>query len=38
LLRETMKIAGFLPYDEEWWHFTLKEEPFPNLYFDFIVN
>jgi len=38
LLRETMKVAGFLPYDEEWWHFTLKEEPFPNLYFDFIVN
>jgi D-alanyl-D-alanine dipeptidase len=35
LLREIMTSHGFLPYDKEWWHFTLKGEPFPNTYFNF---
>jgi len=36
LLRKIMQKASFVPYDKEWWHFTLKDEPFPNTYFDFI--
>ena len=23
---------GFKPYDCEWWHFTLENEPFPDTY------
>ncbi len=34
-LRKVMVDAGFKPYDEEWWHFTLKDEPFPDTYFNF---
>jgi zinc D-Ala-D-Ala dipeptidase len=30
--------AGFRPYNKEWWHFTLANEPFPNTYFDFPVR
>lgn len=37
ILQELMVQAGFAPYDEEWWHFTLKDEPFPETYFDFPV-
>lgn len=29
---------GFMPYQEEWWHFTLKNEAFPDTYFDFDVE
>lgn len=35
LLRELMIQNGFVPYDKEWWHFTLKNEPFPTTYFNF---
>ena len=35
LLQKIMIKHGFLPYAEEWWHFTLAKEPFPNQYFDF---
>ena len=35
LLQKIMIKHGFLPYAQEWWHFTLAEEPFPNKYFDF---
>jgi len=38
LLRKTMLDAGFLPYAEEWWHFTLANEPYPDTYFDFEVK
>ena len=34
-LRKLMMDAGFRPYSEEWWHFTLNDEPFPDTYFDF---
>ena len=34
-LRNTMILNGFLPYEKEWWHFTLKNEPFLDKYFDF---
>lgn len=38
LLRNLMIKYGFLPYEFEWWHFTLKSEPFPETYFDFPVE
>ena len=34
-LRKLMMDAGFRPYSEEWWHFTLVDEPFPDTYFNF---
>ena len=38
ILREAMLRHGFKPIGEEWWHFTLKNEPFPNTYFTFPVK
>lgn len=38
ILREAMLAHGFKPLDEEWWHFTLGNEPFPNTYFTFPVS
>lgn len=38
LLRRLMLKNGFKPYENEWWHFTLRDEPFPNQYFDFPVK
>ena len=38
LLREVMINHGFKPLREEWWHFTLEKEPFPNTYFDFPIR
>ena len=38
ILRSTMLRSGFAPIDCEWWHFTLKDEPFPDTYFDFPVS
>ena len=38
LLKLVMERHGFAPFDKEWWHFTLKDEPFPNTYFDFPVR
>ena len=38
LLQNAMKRAGFIPIDCEWWHFTLEDEPFPEVYFDFPVQ
>jgi D-alanyl-D-alanine dipeptidase len=29
-----MEAAGFVNLPEEWWHYTLKDEPFPDTYFD----
>ncbi len=37
-LRKVMLANGFKPYDNEWWHFTLKNEPFPKTYFNFPVE
>ena len=36
-LREIMLDSGFLPYEAEWWHFTLEDEPYPDTYFTFPV-
>lgn len=38
VLADAMRVRGFIPYDKEWWHFTLRNEPFPNGYFDFPVR
>ena len=38
ILREAMLAHGFNPLDEEWWHFTLKDEPYPDTYFNFPIN
>ena len=37
ILQQAMIRNGFLPYECEWWHFMLKDEPFPDIYFDFPV-
>ncbi len=34
-LRAKMMDAGFAPITTEWWHFTLKNEPYADTYFDF---
>ncbi|PPF20938.1 D-Ala-D-Ala dipeptidase VanX [Rathayibacter rathayi] len=33
-----MLDSGFQPYPQEWWHYTLADEPFPDHYFDFPLN
>jgi D-alanyl-D-alanine dipeptidase len=38
LLAAAMRRRGFRPYDREWWHFTLRGEPYPTSYFDFAVR
>ena len=38
LLRRIMESSGFLSYDCEWWHYTLKNEPYPDTYFDFPIS
>ena len=38
LLRNAMEKHGFNAYEKEWWHYTLKNEPYPETYFDFPVS
>jgi D-alanyl-D-alanine dipeptidase len=38
LLQSVMVRNGFETLDCEWWHFTLKDEPYPDTYFEFPVN
>jgi D-alanyl-D-alanine dipeptidase len=38
LLRALMEKHGFAPLEQEWWHFTLRDEPFPDIYFDFPIR
>src|SRR5690606_23497483 len=38
LLQTVMLKHGFRNYPKEWWHFTLRGEPFPDTYFDFPVR
>jgi zinc D-Ala-D-Ala dipeptidase len=33
-----MGACGFSSYDCEWWHYTLKDEPYPDTYFDFLIT
>jgi zinc D-Ala-D-Ala dipeptidase len=32
-----MEDSGFERYDCEWWHYGLRDEPFPDTYFDFPI-
>jgi D-alanyl-D-alanine dipeptidase len=36
-LRSIMEDCGFGSYEREWWHYTLKDEPYPDTYFDFPI-
>ncbi len=38
LLHGLMKRHGFTPHPLEWWHFTLRDEPFPDTWFNFSVQ
>ncbi|APG66436.1 peptidase M15 [Tenacibaculum todarodis] len=38
LLRTVMLKNNFRPYVNEWWHFTLRNEPFPKTYFNFPIK
>ena len=38
ILRNAMERAGFQGIDSEWWHFTLKDEPYKDTYFNFDVE
>ncbi|NCO62276.1 MAG: M15 family metallopeptidase [Flavobacteriales bacterium] len=38
LLQNVMLRHGFRNYPKEWWHFTLRQEPFPDTYFDFVIE
>ena len=33
-----MIAAGFKGLETEWWHFTLRDEPYPETFFDFPVE
>jgi D-alanyl-D-alanine dipeptidase len=37
-LRSIMEACGFHSYEHEWWHYTLKIEPYPARYFDFPIT
>ena len=37
ILKRAMERYGFIPYLQEWWHFTLRHEPY-RKYFDFVVR
>lgn len=38
LLKGIMEACGFQAYEREWWHYSLKKEPFPERYFDFEIR
>ena len=38
LLQRVMLQNGFRNYPKEWWHFTLRNEPYPETYFDFPID
>ena len=38
LLVTLMEKHGFRNYTREWWHFTLETEPFPDTYFNFVIE
>ena len=37
-LQSAMTRNGFAPIDCEWWHFALRDEPYPEIYFEFPVS
>lgn len=38
ILRDAMVRHGFRGISTEWWHFVLKNEPYPNTYFTFVIE
>ncbi|MBO7675137.1 MAG: M15 family metallopeptidase [Atopobiaceae bacterium] len=38
MLQKVMVRNGFEPYECEWWHFTLKDEPYPDTYYSVPVS
>ena len=38
ILRGIMEDCGFTAYEQEWWHYSLRDEPYPNRYFDFPIE
>lgn len=38
ILKEIMEESGFSACDCEWWHYLLKDEPYPDRYFDFPIE
>jgi len=38
LLKRVMEKHGFTNYANEWWHFTLDNQPYPKTYFNFPVR
>ena len=38
ILREAMLACDFLPLENEWWHFIVNPEPYPETYFDFPIR
>jgi D-alanyl-D-alanine dipeptidase len=37
-LCSVMEAGGFERYDHEWWHYALRDEPYPDTYFDFPIR
>jgi D-alanyl-D-alanine dipeptidase len=37
-LSSIMEACGFSSYECEWWHYTLKNEPYPDTFFDFPIT
>ena len=37
-LRSVMEACGFTAYESEWWHYSLRDEPYPDTYFDFPIT
>jgi zinc D-Ala-D-Ala dipeptidase len=37
-LKRALEKVGFAYYSKEWWHFTLRDEPYPEKYFNFPVD
>ncbi len=38
LLKGLMEGRGFKNFSQEWWHYSLRPEPYPDTYFDFDVE
>lgn len=38
ILRDAMMSHGFKPLETEWWHFTLEDEPYKDIYFNFPIS
>ena len=38
ILREAMMAHNFRPFEGEWWHFIMNDEPYPNTNFSFPVS